>query len=344
MLHFYDCPSAHSPSLQTSVVAFIWVNDHSTMMFQQPVFPALVFTNCVVFGSAKDLPVIYNISDFILPTMVSKCPAGSTDCLTKAKRARTSINLEMKLVILRQHTGGEGMNAFVCLLDLAQSSVSIVLKNTASEKQVKLALCSWQRRPPHLLTTLRCISRACPDDPMVLEQVNLYLHSLEHRGPALERAVMWMRSAESDSGQESSDECPGPTNASCTLRTTGKMEVLMRCLSLLVAMLDYPAHTWDLQRWQKLTQVLTKFYQAWVHVEVISNPDYTISRGQVMCTSHLQLCHKSSEVLLSFCCYQVSESEWVLTLEFFPLLFGRELMGFFSFLNLFLALVCLLCD
>ncbi|XP_063842398.1 uncharacterized protein LOC135090064 isoform X2 [Scylla paramamosain] len=199
--------------------------------------------------------------------MVSKCPAGSTDCLTKAKRARTSINLEMKLVILRQHTGGEGMNAFVCLLDLAQSSVSIVLKNTASEKQVKLALCSWQRQPPHLLTTLRCISRACPDNPMVLEQVNLYLHSLEHGGPALERAVMWMRSAESDSGQESSDECPGPTNASCTLRTTGKMEVLMRCLSLLVAMLDYPAHTWDLQRWQKLTQVLTKFYQAWVQTD-----------------------------------------------------------------------------
>ncbi|XP_063875795.1 uncharacterized protein LOC135108577 isoform X1 [Scylla paramamosain] len=154
------------------------------------------------------------------------------------------------------------------------------------------------------LMELECISRACPDDPLVLEQVNIYLHSLEHGGPALERAVMWMRSAESDSGQESSDECPGPTNASCTLRTTGKMEVLMRCLSLLVAMLDYPAHTWDLQRWQKLTLVLTKFYQAWVHVEVISNPDFTISRGQVMCTSHLQLCHKSSEVLLSFCCYQ----------------------------------------
>ncbi|XP_063842401.1 uncharacterized protein LOC135090064 isoform X3 [Scylla paramamosain] len=117
------------------------------------------------------------------------------------------------------------------------------------------------------LMELECISRACPDNPMVLEQVNLYLHSLEHGGPALERAVMWMRSAESDSGQESSDECPGPTNASCTLRTTGKMEVLMRCLSLLVAMLDYPAHTWDLQRWQKLTQVLTKFYQAWVQTD-----------------------------------------------------------------------------
>ncbi|KAK8396067.1 hypothetical protein O3P69_005279 [Scylla paramamosain] len=102
------------------------------LMELEPVFPALVFTNCVVFGSAKDLPVIYNIIDFILPTMVSKCPAGSTDCLAKAKRARTSINLEMKLVILRQHTGGEGMNAIVCLLDLAQSSVSIVLKNTAS--------------------------------------------------------------------------------------------------------------------------------------------------------------------------------------------------------------------
>ncbi|XP_063845531.1 uncharacterized protein LOC135091650 isoform X2 [Scylla paramamosain] len=116
------------------------------------------------------------------------------------------------------------------------------------------------------LVELECISRACPDDPLVLEEVNLYLHSLEHGGLALDRAMMWMRSAESDSGQESSDECPspGPTDAFCTLKTTGKVEVLMRCLMLLVAMLDYPAHTWDLQPWQKLTQVLTKFYQAWV--------------------------------------------------------------------------------
>ncbi|KAK8381637.1 hypothetical protein O3P69_018621 [Scylla paramamosain] len=115
------------------------------------------------------------------------------------------------------------------------------------------------------LMELEHICRACPKDPLVLEQVNLYLDSLEHGGPAQERAMMWMRSGESDTGQESSDECPpGPANASCTLKTTGKVEVLMRCLMLLVAMLHYPAHTWDLQPWQKLTQVLTKFYQAWV--------------------------------------------------------------------------------
>ncbi|XP_063845461.1 uncharacterized protein LOC135091623 isoform X2 [Scylla paramamosain] len=115
------------------------------------------------------------------------------------------------------------------------------------------------------LMELEHISRACPKDPLVLEQVNLYLDSLEHGGPAQERAMMRMRSAESDTGQESSDECPpGPANASCTLKTTGKVEVLMRCLMLLVAMLDYSTYTWDLQPWQKLTQVLTKFYQAWV--------------------------------------------------------------------------------
>ncbi|KAK8388249.1 hypothetical protein O3P69_020263 [Scylla paramamosain] len=202
---------------------------------------------------------------------------------------------EVELSMMSHSSRCKYMNDNMQLMTLRRG-VPVVLEEEDILKSTDIVIILEAQHCNTILSEKKpCISRACPDDPMVLEQVNLYLHSLEHRGPALERAVMWMRSAESDSGQESSDECPGPTNASCTLRTTGKMEVLMRCLSLLVAMLDYPAHTWDLQRWQKLTQVLTKFYQAWVHVEVISNPDYTLSRGQVMCTSHLQLCHKSSE-------------------------------------------------
>lgn len=44
----------------------------------------------------------------------------------------------------------------------------------------------------------------------------------------------------------------------------GKVEVLYKCVMLLVAVLDYPDHVWDLQPWKKLTEVLSKFYQAWV--------------------------------------------------------------------------------
>ena len=47
-------------------------------------------------------------------------------------------------------------------------------------------------------------------------------------------------------------------------RAGGKVELLYKCVRLLVSMLDYPDHIWDLQPWQKLTQVLCKFYQAWI--------------------------------------------------------------------------------
>ncbi|XP_045115862.1 uncharacterized protein LOC123507197 [Portunus trituberculatus] len=116
------------------------------------------------------------------------------------------------------------------------------------------------------LMELEFISKAYPYDALVLEEVNLYLHSLEHGGPALERAMMWMRSTMSDSDQESSDNCPSPSllDNSCLLKTTGKAEVLMRCLLLLIRMLNHQGFTWNLKPWEKLTQVLSKFYQAWI--------------------------------------------------------------------------------
>ena len=60
--------------------------------------------------------------------MASKRPASSTVTDVKPKRARKSLNLEMKLVIVRRHEGGEGTNFIARTLGLPQSTVSTVIK------------------------------------------------------------------------------------------------------------------------------------------------------------------------------------------------------------------------
>ncbi|MPC79855.1 hypothetical protein E2C01_074408 [Portunus trituberculatus] len=40
----------------------------------------------------------------------------------------------------------------------------------------------------------------------------------------------------------------------------------MRCLLLLIRMLNHQGFTWNLKPWEKLTQVLSKFYQAWIRI------------------------------------------------------------------------------
>ena len=56
----------------------------------------------------------------------------------------------------------------------------------------------------------------------LLSKLHGFIYTVEHGGPTVERAMMRMRSVESDSGQESNDDCSSPahTNASCPLWTS----------------------------------------------------------------------------------------------------------------------------
>ena len=67
--------------------------------------------------------------------MAPKRPASSSDKSEKAKKKRKSLNLEVKLGILKRHEGGEGPNSIARALGLAQSTVSTIIKNASAVKK-----------------------------------------------------------------------------------------------------------------------------------------------------------------------------------------------------------------
>ncbi|XP_050710428.1 uncharacterized protein LOC126995172 [Eriocheir sinensis] len=154
-----------------------------------------------------------------------------------------------------------------------EAAVSALEKYKADPRRAPahhLAHCFYKTFTPasteRQLVELEAICKKSPDDPLVVELVNLYLAGMDHGGPALERAMVFGSGGDSDSGLEDSDTplSAAPSVVTCSLKSRGHVEALYRCLVLLVGLLDFEGHRWDLAPWQKLTEVLAKFYQAWV--------------------------------------------------------------------------------
>ncbi|XP_071521704.1 uncharacterized protein [Panulirus ornatus] len=125
---------------------------------------------------------------------------------------------------------------------------------------------------------LKEIARMCPDDPLVLEYVDVLLRGAEHKlvGTPKQRESIHMDSdsglddwASIDKGQTANDdEISSPESQEkqpCLLKSSEHVQALMTCLKLVIALLEYKEFVWKLQPWQKLTCILRKFYLAWIN-------------------------------------------------------------------------------
>ncbi|XP_042209989.1 uncharacterized protein LOC121857813 isoform X1 [Homarus americanus] len=136
------------------------------------------------------------------------------------------------------------------------------------------------------LKELKEIARMCPDDPLVLELVDVILKNndqIECESQIQQRGR--------DSFLEKADTVE---NHHCSLNSSKTVSALGTCLNLVTTMLEYKEFAWKLQPWQRLSYIIQRFYMAWIRCWKCS-----------MCKKSRKLAYKVAERVTSLWRYCV---------------------------------------
>ncbi|KAK8745190.1 hypothetical protein OTU49_000505, partial [Cherax quadricarinatus] len=148
-----------------------------------------------------------------------------------------------------------------------------LLKNSGQLPALRLSYYFFINKDPgdieSLMTVLQKISEMCPDDPLVLEYVDYILKFSDKDTVGQSSLPGDIVNEDSDSGLDEFEKVETESSSydatrPCLLKSRENVNALSKCLKLLTLMLEYKEFVWDLQPWQRLTNVLRRFHLAWL--------------------------------------------------------------------------------
>nr|XP_053654634.1 uncharacterized protein LOC128703813 [Cherax quadricarinatus] len=155
-----------------------------------------------------------------------------------------------------------------------------LLKNSGQLPALRLSYYFFINKDPgdieSLMTVLQKISEMCPDDPLVLEYVDYILKFSDKDTVGQSSLPGDIVNEDSDSGLDEFEKVETESSSydatrPCLLKSRENVNALSKCLKLLTLMLEYKEFVWDLQPWQRLTNVLRRFHLAWLRFVLYFN-------------------------------------------------------------------------